>query len=82
MGELLGQAPAEEQAEQKKKIEAASDISGLVKRKKPAAASGPASGVAKKENGLEATSAAVGSKRKSEAPEDKATEKKAKVEDA
>ncbi|KAL0255044.1 hypothetical protein SLS55_009571 [Diplodia seriata] len=66
LGELLGQAPAEEQAEQKKKIEAASDISGLVKRKKPAAGSG----------------SAAGTKRKSEAPEDPAREKKTKMEDA
>ncbi|OJD37185.1 histone h1-binding protein [Diplodia corticola] len=67
LGELLGQAPAEEQAEQKKKIEAASDISGLVKRKKPAATS---------------ASVPVGTKRKSEAPEDAAGEKKTKTEDS
>ncbi|GME41421.1 histone h1-binding protein [Neofusicoccum parvum] len=84
LGELLGQAPAEEREEQKKKIEAASDISGLVKRKKPAAA--PAAGGAGKaksdNNGLEASSTSAGSKRKSEAPEDESVEKKAKVEDA
>ncbi|KAK7719193.1 hypothetical protein SLS57_005928 [Botryosphaeria dothidea] len=85
LGELLGQAPAEERAEQKKKIEGASDISGLVKRKKPAAAatagSASSAGGASKENGLEASSAS-GTKRKSEAPEDETVEKKAKVEDA
>ncbi|KAK0660360.1 hypothetical protein DIS24_g3326 [Lasiodiplodia hormozganensis] len=82
LGELLGQAPAEERAEQKKKIEGASDISGLVKRKKPAAASGSAGGASKNDKGPEAASSAVGTKRKSEAPEDSAVEKKAKVEDA
>ncbi|KAF2083739.1 hypothetical protein K490DRAFT_69489 [Saccharata proteae CBS 121410] len=73
--ELLGgQAPAKEKAEQKAKIEGASDISGLVKRKKPAAA---AAASTEEQKSLEAGGSAS-LKRKSEAPEDEREEKKSK----
>ncbi|KAH7058835.1 hypothetical protein B0J12DRAFT_651699 [Macrophomina phaseolina] len=84
LSELLGQAPAEERAEQKKKIEAASDISGLVKRKKPIAptpAGSASTDEVDKDNNLGFASAS-GTKRKSEVPEDDAAEKKAKVDSA